>query len=316
MTVSDRIKGAMYGMALGDALGLGTEFMTHREVKSYYPQGLTDFSQFIRDMHRSLYTPGEWTNDTEIILRMLEPIVKDGGKIDIKKVCLSLLEWYHEDPDDLATPYRMVFNAEGWADNPIVVCHKAWRSHHLAEASNEALLRSFIIGLLADKETPLTELTRRLVEITHDDSRCLATTTIASLYIKTLIYEGHEPSYDDIIEIANQIDSRVVPFIKMAKDGNFDDFHIDDEETLWYTRKTLGIVLWTIWHCNSPEEILLRLVNAGGDADTNAALGMMIAGVKYGYDALPPIKEKLRNSERLEKIVKPLIEIVEKRIKD
>lgn len=50
--VKNRIKGVLFGQAIGDALGLGTEFMTKQEVDRFYPNGLTDYDQIIQDYHR------------------------------------------------------------------------------------------------------------------------------------------------------------------------------------------------------------------------------------------------------------------------
>ena len=43
----DRIRGVLYGQAVGDALGLGTEFMSKAEVARHYPDGLDDYAQVI-----------------------------------------------------------------------------------------------------------------------------------------------------------------------------------------------------------------------------------------------------------------------------
>jgi len=37
--IKDKIRGFLYGHAVGDALGLGTKFLSKNQVRSYYPHG-------------------------------------------------------------------------------------------------------------------------------------------------------------------------------------------------------------------------------------------------------------------------------------
>jgi hypothetical protein len=69
----DKIRGLIFGAALGDALGLATEFLTRDEALFYYGGHSTTEkllpSNFIRDRHRRAFVPFDWTDDTDQMVR-------------------------------------------------------------------------------------------------------------------------------------------------------------------------------------------------------------------------------------------------------
>ena len=52
LDLKEKFYGCLFGGAIGDALGLGTEFMMPNEISRRYPDGLHDYSQIIRDTAR------------------------------------------------------------------------------------------------------------------------------------------------------------------------------------------------------------------------------------------------------------------------
>ncbi|MGB5970348.1 MAG: hypothetical protein WBG70_18685 [Spirulinaceae cyanobacterium] len=47
----DKIRGIIFGQAVGDALGFGTEWISKQRVVQEYPQGLNEYSTR-RNLHR------------------------------------------------------------------------------------------------------------------------------------------------------------------------------------------------------------------------------------------------------------------------
>ena len=60
-----------------------------------------------------------------------------------------------------------------------------------------------------------------------------------------------------------------------------------DDDHMGYTLVTLSVALWAYWHAKSFVDGLLKVVNAGGDADTNAAVACAILGAKFGFHTIP-----------------------------
>ena len=86
----DRLLGCAYGQALGDAYGLSTEFETRERVARNYPDRskIIPFPDYVLTGHSSRWARGDWTDDTDQWILILETIIDEHGeeKIFAKKL--------------------------------------------------------------------------------------------------------------------------------------------------------------------------------------------------------------------------------------
>lgn len=305
MDLKSKINGMLYGIAIGDALGKGTELMNRKEAKAHYPDGLRMYSQIIRDAHRSQWKNNEWTNDTELLLRLCECVIANEG-FDTHEICQMLLDWKDTEPFDISSSLRWVLNTEGWIDDPIEVADNVWHKINHFEASNDALGRAIISGVLADN---YEEVTKKLILISHPDNRCVSSACVIAHTAHKLFWEEKMPEYEELLEICNRLDKRTVPYLKSACCGTLSELELDAPDSMWYTRKTMAAALWGLWHGLSAEDILYAIVDQAGDADTNASIAFSLAGIKHGIEAIPPTGiSLLNNKERLDKLADKIYE--------
>lgn len=297
LTLRDKIKGAIVGFALGDALGVGTEFMTRGEVEAYYPDGLKEFKQIIRDAHRSQWEPGESTTDTLIFTTILEQFLKD-GRINILSCAKAIKDVVYNAEADMNPVYRIVMSEKKWEKRPIVSCHDTWMKNKSLDPTCDAMQRGIVAALISSKND-LDQNTRTLVQLTHDESRCISSALVLAHCAYALLHNDEVLSYEDLEGLAMVHDSRLIPYIQAARDKNLDELKLDEEESMSDTLKCLSGALWSLWHCNNPEDTLFTLANSGGDADSNAAISTALAGLRFGVDALPQLKNKLKDIDYL-----------------
>ncbi|MDE6670210.1 MAG: ADP-ribosylglycohydrolase family protein [Muribaculaceae bacterium] len=295
-----RLLGGFMGYAIGNALGLGTEFMTSDEAAIRYPQGLTDYSQIIRDAHRSQWQRGDITNDTRILLHIVEEIIRQ-GRLDQQAIARRLVEWYDDDHTTDHIPcIRWCLSDSEYTSDPVGTTRKVWSQMGHFDSTNEAIGRG-ILG--ATMHNNPRETTAALIRLTHYGTRCMCTAHMVGHMAYDLLWHGHVTPIEALTSLARNFDETIVPYLYRAYEGTLADLQLDDEDLCNDAAHTMMAALWPLWHCNSAEETLHTIVMAAGDADTNASAAMALAGIRYGYDALPKhLIEGLIERERIENL--------------
>lgn len=82
--IKDKILGCLYGQAIGNALGLQTEFMSRDEVASHYSPMLRYYNQDYPNGY------GVWEDDTKQMLCILDEFV-NSKSITASGVAANLL---------------------------------------------------------------------------------------------------------------------------------------------------------------------------------------------------------------------------------
>ena len=284
LSIKEKFDGLLFGYAIGDALGLGTEFMTKKEIKQRYPEGLHDYSQIIRDAHRSQWEQGEWSNDTETILLQIQSMIDNKG-VDFIDYAHRLKEWYLSDPTDITMNLRINLSQPEYSSKPFESARHAWSGRIKFEPTSECLGRAMIASVWDSAN--VRENVLKTCRLTHPESRCEASCVVFGKMTNSLFWEDKEASYEELVAMAKEYNKDVVRFIEIARHGSLSDLELDDEDTLWYVRKALSAALWALWHCDSVEEGVDKVISQGGDADTNACLAGGLLGIKYGYSSIP-----------------------------
>jgi ADP-ribosylglycohydrolase len=303
----DRIKGAIYGQAIGDALGLGTEFMDDYDMAWKYPNGLTHYSEIYQDRHRRRWEIGDWTDDTDMMLCIANAIIKDNG-VNLTTIAQNFKNWANGVPMGIGANTYKVLMFGDYVEHPLDVSRKVWEMSRYHSAANGGLMRTSIVGLLpTDVEHSAADICR----LTHYDPRCVGSCVIVSELIHAHVYGLPVPTYEQIIATSRKYDDRIAEFITLSQNQDIKALGLQEEGSIGYTLKTLAAGLWAYWHADTFQDGLLAVVRAGGDADTNAAVACSILGAKFGFNAIPSeYVDGLIYRDQLEEVIQGMMEVI------
>jgi ADP-ribosylglycohydrolase len=311
-SVQDRIKGVIFGHAIGDAIGLGTEFLNKEQIKVYYPNGFKNFNQIISDKHRSRWKKGEWTDDTDQMLCILESIIQH-EKVVENDIAKRIHDWAYSGGRGLGNTVYNVISSPKFIFEPHEVAKQVWLNSGKNNAANGAIMRTSIMGVWEFDNLENVKLnTEKIAKITHFDPRCVGSCFAVTSVISKLLQNETDclKLTDFAIEHTKNYDIRIKEFLEISKNKSIEGLKLDEQKSIGYTLKTMGAGFWALQQ-NDFKKAILEIVNQGGDADTNGAVAGGILGAKLGFSGLPrDWIDGLLNKDKLNRLFDKLIQIM------
>ncbi len=283
----DKIKGVFWGQAIGDALGLGTEFLSKEQIAEFYPNGFSEYHHIIQDAHRRRWNVGDWTDDTDQFLCICDSIINE-SRVDELAFANKLFEWFSGSPMGIGKTVYKVVTMPQFTLYPHKAAELVWKISGKKIASNGAIMRTSILGTYKYWDyTQVIRNTEKIACVTHWDSRCIGSCVIITSIIAAILHENKYLDATALKMIGDSYDLRISPYIEIATSGNISDLDLDQPESMGYTLKAMAAGLWAYFNAETFEDGILKVINEGGDADTNASVAGSLLGAKFGYNAIP-----------------------------
>jgi len=279
---SDKAKGLLFGLAIGDALGYPTEFMTLRQIKSDFgPEGITDFPD----------SPALFTDDTQMSIAIAGALIQVGDQ-DLETIMEAIKEefikWRHS-PENNRAPGNAclagVLNMERGMH---------WSESGVADSKGcGSAMRVAPIGYFYQHDPDKLKQVARASGICTHGHRTAVAASIGAAYLVKLALDGIEP--DRMIPetlsftagISRELDTALSKVSECLDWPNEEDAlkHLGGG---WIGEEAVALALYCfLKYPGDYTKTVLRGANTNGDSDSVACIAGGISGAYLGIDAIP-----------------------------
>ena len=280
ITLRERYRGALLGLAAGDAVGTTVEFSP--------PGTFTPVTDMVGGGPFRLH-PGEWTDDTSMALCLAESLLERRGFDPVDQMD-RYVRWRSH--GHLSSNGRCfdIGNTVADALRRFEATGDPWAgSTDPHSAGNGSIMRLAPVPLFyaADAAQAIT-ISGDSSRTTHGAAACVdACRYLGGLIVGALRGETKEallaPLYHPVPGAMWQLD----PPIATIAAGSFAHKSPPAIRGSGYVVESLEAALWAFHHAGTFAEGCLLAVNLGHDADTTAAVYGQLAGAYYGAAAIP-----------------------------
>ena len=296
-TLEDRIHATLCALALGDAMGMPTEFQPPEEIKEFY--GFVDsiLAPDPRHYHYKDMVRAQYTDDTELSLEVLDAIVRCGG-VSLESAVNALETWVKKydvfNKSYLGPTSKKALEGIFAGQDPIVVGREG--------TTNGAAMRITPVGILNAGNPEQAALdAAKLCLPTHGSNRAMAGAGAVASAVAEALRDGS--TLESVLDAArrgaviaekegyNKGESRLLSLTDemltlSAETANDGDFLAEVFRRIEYSmdcEDTVAVVLAFFYRCGGDPMHAARLgANLGGDTDTIGALAAALCGAYSG----------------------------------
>jgi ADP-ribosyl-[dinitrogen reductase] hydrolase len=294
----DRIRGALLGLAVGDALGAPLEATAPGKAARAARRGL--------EMTGGRgWAPGEWTDDTAMALALAESIAAR-GLLDADDVAARYIAWATTDGKGIGWATAHALTGALGPDDARARARAHLEATGLA-AGNGPVMRATPIGLASRTVEEATDAARRDAELTHADP----VTGSASAGLCAALLAVRDDG-DPLRAARGQVegDDRLSEALRTVgrDEGALARRAAGRAAGACWT--TLALGLHALVAHDDYERGVTWVIAQGGDTDTNAAVAGALLGCRHGVAAIPerwlsPLRARRRIERAAEGLVAP-----------
>ena len=284
------IKSAVFGHAIGDALGVPVEFVPRERLLR---SPVTDMLAY--GSHN--VPAGTWSDDTSMTLCTLESLTQT-GKVDLYDMMERFAMWGNS---GYMTPSGKMF---GIGRSTLHAIAKYSRNHSVDDCGgrserdngNGSLMRilpvilyqHFSAGRTSYGNAEMEEI-RSVSALTHAHPRSVMACGIYAFAVSEALEKNSIASVATGIEKAKGFYAKhpEYPAFSRLFSGDLRTVDVTEIKSSGYVVDTLEAAIWCVLTTDSYRDCVLKAVNLGDDTDTIAAIAGGLAGLLYGVDAIP-----------------------------
>ena len=277
----DKYRGALLGLACGDALGTTLEFQT--------PGTFTKIDDIVGGGPFGLEA-GQWTDDTSMALCLADSLIVKRD-FDLEDQINRYLDWYKNgymsstgSCFDIGMTVSSALRSYMRTGNPIS------GSTHEQSSGNGSIMRLVPVPMaFISNPKKAIELSGKSSISTHGSQMCIDSCRyMGGLIVGALL--GH--SKGDILghmytPLGDGWKQGLHSRVSEVASGSFKDKMPPEIKGTGFVIDSLEAALWAFYNSDSFEEGCLMAVNLGNDADTTGAVYGQIAGAYYGMSDIP-----------------------------